>query len=342
MSSIPSTFPQLFDQLVGPRGGRIFLPRRSARDHSEISFQRIAEDVHSLSTGLLDIGIGRGDHVGLVAENRYEWLLIDQALAGLGIVDVPRGSDTTPTEMRFILEHSGCCAAFADNDKVARDLMAMKPELPKLKHVIVMADETKVDGATALGELMATGRAKQEEMANQVKAARTAVMPDDLLTIVYTSGTTAEPKGVMLTHNNVLSNMRVIQEVLHVTENDSFLSVLPAWHMYERMMDYLALFSGGVLVYTDRRNLKEDLPKIKPTIFAAVPRVWEILHDGIINHSLKLKGLPGKLLRKGLELSRSKGRGQLGTVQKLQHRLIDKIVLQKVRVGVLVCRPGAR
>ena len=334
MSSIPSTFPQLFDQLVGPRGGRIFLPRRSARDHSEISFQRIAEDVHSLSTGLLDIGIGRGDHVGLVAENRYEWLLIDQALAGLGIVDVPRGSDTTPTEMRFILEHSGCCAAFADNDKVARDLMAMKPELPKLKHVIVMADETKVDGATALGELMATGRAKQEEMANQVKAARTAVMPDDLLTIVYTSGTTAEPKGVMLTHNNVLSNMRVIQEVLHVTENDSFLSVLPAWHMYERMMDYLALFSGGVLVYTDRRNLKEDLPKIKPTIFAAVPRVWEILHDGIINHSLKLKGLPGKLLRKGLELSRSKGRGQLGTVQKLQHRLIDKIVLQKVRVGV--------
>lgn len=334
MSSIPSTFPQLFDQLVGPRGGRIFLPRRSARDHSEISFQRIAEDVHSLSTGLLDIGIGRGDHVGLVAENRYEWLLIDQALAGLGIVDVPRGSDTTPTEMRFILEHSGCCAAFADSDKVARDLMAMKPELPKLKHVIVMADETKVDGATALGELMATGRAKQEEMANQVKAARTAVMPDDLLTIVYTSGTTAEPKGVMLTHNNVLSNMRVIQEVLHVTENDSFLSVLPAWHMYERMMDYLALFSGGVLVYTDRRNLKEDLPKIKPTIFAAVPRVWEILHDGIINHSLKLKGLPGKLLRKGLELSRSKGRGQLGTVQKLQHRLIDKIVLQKVRVGV--------
>ena len=334
MPSIPSTFPQLFDQLVGPRGGRIFLPRRSARDHSEISFQRISEDVNSLSTGLLDIGIGRGDHVGLVAENRYEWLLIDQALSGLGIVDVPRGSDTTPTELRFILEHSGCCAAFADNDKVASDLMAMKPQLPKLQHVIVMADDTKVDGATTLGELMATGRAKQAEMASQVQAARTAVLPDDLLTIVYTSGTTAEPKGVMLTHNNVLSNMRVVQEVLHVTENDSFLSVLPAWHMYERMMDYLALFSGGVLVYTDRRHLKEDLPKIKPTIFAAVPRVWEILHDGIINHSLKLKGLPGKLLRKGLKLSRSKGRGEIGPVQKLQHKLIDKIVLQKVRAGV--------
>lgn len=334
MSSIPSTFPNLLDQHVRPRGERIFLPRRSARDESPISFARVSEDVDSLAAAILELGLARGDHVGLIAENRYEWLLIDQTLAGLGIVDVPRGSDTTPTELQFILAHSGCCAAFADTGKVAKELMAMKAELPKLRHVIVMADETETEGVLALGDLVASGAKKKAEMNAQLQAARAAVQPSDLLTIVYTSGTTAEPKGVMLTHANVISNMRMVQDVLQVTENDSFLSVLPAWHMYERMMDYLALFTGGVLVYTDRRRLKEDLPKIKPTVFAAVPRVWEILHDGIVNHSLKLKGVPGKLLRKGLTLSRQKGRGKLGMLQRLQHKIIDGIVLKKIRGNV--------
>ena len=334
MPSIPSTFPQLFEQSVGPRGDRVFLPRRSARDHSPITFGRIAQDVDFLATALLDLGLSRGDHVGLIAENRYEWLLVDLTMTGLGIVDVPRGSDTTPTELQFILAHSGCCAAFAEDDKVARELIAMQPQLPKLRHIIVMADRTAVEGAITLQDLLTTGASKRDALAEPLRQARAAVQHDDLLTIVYTSGTTAEPKGVMLTHDNVLSNLRVVQEVLHVTENDSFLSVLPAWHMYERIMDYLALFSGGVLVYTDRRSLKDDLPKIKPTIFAAVPRVWEILHDGIVNHSLKLKGVPGKLLRKGLALSRRAGGGKLGLAQRVQHKLIDKLVLKKVRASV--------
>jgi len=331
MSSTPTTFPSLIDQYVRPRGERIFLPRRSARDKSPISFARIAEDVDSLAIAIMELGIKRGDHVGLIAENRYEWLLIDQALAGLGIVNVPRGSDTTPTELQFILAHSGCNAVFADTEQVAKDLMAMKAKLPQLKHIIVMADETKVEGALALGSLVTSGAAQKSGMATTLRETRDAVQPSDLLTIVYTSGTTAEPKGVMLTHDNVISNMRMVQDVLHVTENDSFLSVLPAWHMYERMMDYLALFSGGALIYTDRRHLKEDLPKIKPTVFAAVPRIWEILHDGIINHSLKLKGIPGKLLRMGLKLSRQKGQGKLSVLQGLQHKLINALVLKKIR-----------
>lgn len=334
MPPISSTFPQLFDQLVRPRGERVFLPRRSARDHSPISFLRLATDVDSLAAALLGLGLGRGDHVGLIAENRYEWLLIDQALVGLGIVDVPRGSDTTPTELQFILAHSGCTAVFAEDDRVAAELIEMKGELPKLKHVIVMADATTVEGALTLGELLANGVAAGEAGIEKVRSARQLVQGSDLLTIVYTSGTTAEPKGVMLTHDNVQCNMHAVKDVLQVTENDTFLSVLPAWHMYERMMDYLALFSGGELTYTDRRRLKEDLPIVKPTIFAAVPRVWEILHDGIVNHSLKLKGIPGKLLRRGLALSRGKGSGKLSMLQRLQHKLIDRIVLQKVRTGV--------
>ena len=106
MSSFPTTIPELLDQLVRDRGDQVFLPRRTAQDHTPISFGRLAHDVDALATALLDLGLRRGDHVGLVAENRYEWLLIDMALASIGVVDVPRGSDTTPTELQFILEHS--------------------------------------------------------------------------------------------------------------------------------------------------------------------------------------------------------------------------------------------
>ena len=334
MPSFPSTFPELLDQLVRDRGERVFLPRRTAQDHTPISFRRVADDVNALASALLDLGLSRGDRVGIVAENRYEWLAIDLALASIGVVDVPRGSDTTPTELKFILQHSGSCAAFAENDKVAADLLAMRAELPALQHVIVMADATAVDGALALGDLFASGAKKRDDAPDRLAAARAAVDAEDLLTIVYTSGTTAEPKGVMLSHRNVLSNMFTCIEVLHVSEEDSFLSVLPAWHMYERIMDYLALATGGQLVYTDRRRIKEDLKAVRPTIFAAVPRIWEMLHDGIVNSALKLEGLQGKLFRRCLAVSRRVGAGTPSLLDRLQFAVLDRIVNKKVRAGL--------
>lgn len=334
MPSFPSTFPQLLDQLVRDRGDRVFLPRRTAQDHSPISFGRIASDVDALAAALLDLGLKRGDHVGLVAENRYEWLLIDLAMASLGVVDVPRGVDTTPTELQFILEHSGSCAAFAENEKVAADLVAMQQALPDLRHVIVMADETSVDGALALGDLVQKGAALMQSSGEALQAARAAVDPEDLLTIVYTSGTTAEPKGVMLSHRNVLSNIQTCVDVLHVTDQDTFLSVLPAWHMYERIMDYLALATGGQLTYTDRRRIKDDLKAVRPTIFAAVPRIWEMLHDGVVNTALKLPGLQGKLFRRCLAVSRKVGAGKASLLERLQHAALDRIVNKKVRAGL--------
>ena len=334
MPSFPSTFPQLLDQLVRDRGDRVFLPRRTAQDHSPISFGRIASDVDALAAALLDLGLKRGDHVGLVAENRYEWLLIDLAMASLGVVDVPRGVDTTPTELQFIMEHSGSCAAFAENEKVAADLVAMQQALPDLRHVIVMADETSVDGALALGDLVQKGAALMQSSGEALQAARAAVDPEDLLTIVYTSGTTAEPKGVMLSHRNVLSNIQTCVDVLHVTDQDTFLSVLPAWHMYERIMDYLALATGGQLTYTDRRRIKDDLKAVRPTIFAAVPRIWEMLHDGVVNTALKLPGLQGKLFRRCLAVSRKVGAGKASLLERLQHAALDRIVNKKVRAGL--------
>jgi long-chain acyl-CoA synthetase len=335
MAAVPTTFPALLRDVVAPRGAATFLPRRRASDPRPVAFGELARDVDALAAALLGGGAGsnvrRGDRVGVIAENRYEWLLVDQALASLGAVSVPRGVDTTPKELQFLLRHSGCSLAFADDDRVARELLALRGELPALRGVVVMQDRTEVAGAQALGDLLRAGAAAANTGAGELAAARAAVTPDDLLTIVYTSGTTAEPKGVMLSHRNVLTNVAVVTEVLHVTAADSFLSVLPAWHMYERIMDYLALATGAQLVYTDRRRIKEDLAGVKPTVFAAVPRIWEMLHDGLVGHAQKLPGLKGKLLRRGLSLSRAVGSGRANLGQRLAHAVLDRVVLEKVR-----------
>lgn len=323
----PSTFPQLLQQCVRPHGERVFLPRRRAAEPTPITFAALLAEVDALASALLDLGIARGDRIALIAENRYEWLLVDQALASIGAIGVPRGVDTSPRELHTILRHSGCRFAFADDDRVAGELLAAAAELPALEQVVVMQPSTTT-AARSLGELLRSGSRPSRERLAQ---ARAAVQPDDLLTIVYTSGTTAEPKGVMLTHANVLSNLRIVTEVLAVTPEDCFLSVLPAWHMYERILDYVAFANGSQLVYTERRKIKEDLLAVRPTVFAAVPRIWEMLHDGVVGQAGKLAGLRGRLLRYGLQLARLAGSGRANLGQRVLHRLWDPLVLRKVR-----------
>ena len=325
--SVPTTFPALLEH-AALRGDRVFLPRRRALSQEPISFARFASDVNALASTLLAAGVRRGDRVGLMAENRYEWLLVDQALASLGAIDVPRGSDTSPQEMRFILNHSGCTSVFVEDDRLAHELIGARADLPRVERIVVMQDRTAVPGAQSLGELLKRGEAEHRD--DRLATARAAVQAEDLLTIVYTSGTTADPKGVMLTHHNVLHNVHTVAGVLHITGDDSFLSVLPAWHMYERVMDYLALATGAQLVYTDRRHIKDDLAVVKPTVFAAVPRIWEMLHDAIAGHAQKLKGVRGSMLRGSLRLARAVGSQRANLGQRVLHKGAKALVLKKV------------
>lgn len=329
-SRAPRTFPELVDTIVRQHGDRLFLPRRRARVDSPVTFRQLVGDVEQLAAGLLSLGIARGDRVGLLGENRYEWLLADLGTTFCGAVDVPRGSDTSPGEMAFILQHSGCRTAFAEDEATAAALRGHRDRLPALEHVVVLADETGLEGVLTLPALMARGRALLENEPSRLPAATAAVQPDDLLTLVYTSGTTAEPKGVMLTHHNVLSNVVAVTEVLDITADDTFLSVLPAWHMYERIMDYLALAAGARLVYTDRRHIKEDLQATSPTVFAAVPRVWETIHDGLVAHAHRQKGIGGAVLRRVLALCRDVGGRRAGPFARACHAVARRTVLPRI------------
>ena len=135
----------------------------------------------------------------------------------------------------------------------------------------------------------------------------------------------------MLTHHNILQNMRQARAVLHLTGQDKMLSLLPAWHAYERMLDYVAMAVGATLTYTDRRRIKEDLKKVQPTVFAAVPRIWEMLHDGIVTHGKKLDGLKGKILRKSLSAAREVGGGRGSPWTRMVHRFASRKIYPTIR-----------
>lgn len=333
-TSWPRTFPRLVQWAAARYGDRVFLPRRTSRGGEPVTFAALAEDVVRVAEGLAACGVGRGDRVAILAENRYEWLLADLATVFLGAIDVPRGADTSPAEMREILGHAGCRFAFVDDDRLAREVLGLSDDLPELGHVCVLRDRTMVSGAFSLPELRARGERWSERHPDRVADVAAAVSPEDVLTIVYTSGTTAEPKGVMLTHDNVLSNVFVCGRILRFGRDDVLLSLLPSWHMYERTMEYVALERGATMVYTDRRRMKEDFRTVRPTAFAAVPRVWEMVHDGIVGSVARLRGPRRALMQLVLRTCRRVGAREAKPLDRLLHRIFSRTVLPRIHDAV--------
>ncbi len=329
----PVTYPQTFGQLLERSaerfGDRTFLPRQHARGGEPVSFRALRDEVRTLAAGLASLGISHGDRVALISENRAAWLAADLAIASLGAVDVPRGVDTAPAELAFILRHSAARLALVENDAVAGELARLRAELPALEGIGSLQEQTEVEGVDSLAALRRRGERWLADHRGELEARASAVSGDDLLTIVYTSGTTAEPKGVMLTHGNVLSNVRTVNMVLDLGASDRFLSALPPWHMYERMMDYVALAVGAELVYTDRRRIKEDLGAMRPTLFAAVPRIWETIYDGIVGHTNKLPPAKRKMMLGVLQLCQRVGGRRANWRDRATHRLLRATLLPK-------------
>lgn len=329
--TFPATLPELLARSAARFQDRVFLSRRDSRVHEPVTFGQLAADVKTVAAGLAASGVSAADRIGLMSENRYEWLLVDLACASIGAVDVPRGADTAPAEMEFILEHSGCRAIFVETNRLAAEMQKKIGELPALEAVFSMERDGAPAGVTSLSELMRRGEAWLADNPEGVDERTEKVSPNDLLTIVYTSGTTADPKGVMLTHGNVLSNVRTVDMVIEFDETDRFLSVLPPWHVYERIMDYIALGAGSELVYTDRRQVKEDLGRVQPTIFAAVPRFWESIHDALVTKFQKLPPRKRALMTFALDSCRRFGAGEARLADRLLRFLIERTLVRRFR-----------
>ncbi len=262
-------------------------------DFQPTGFQALRSEVAVVAAGLAAAGVARGDHVGLICDTRKEWLLVDQALLGLGAVDVPRGSDSTADEIAYILDHADCKTACVENAAQLAKVTGIKERLPQLGRAVVL-DAAELDSAgraaakaqglevLSLDEVVRSGGepAKAESL---FRAEAAQGKPDDLATIIYTSGTTGEPKGVMLTHRNFVYQIDAIPDSIAIGPGDLLLSVLPVWHSYERIIEYAALFSGAGIAYSKpiREVMLADLAAVNPTFFPTVPRIWEGVRAGV-------------------------------------------------------------
>lgn len=338
-----------------------FATRGSGKVFVSSSFADVFQQAYRLASALIDLGLAPREHVALFADNRYEWILSDLAVILCGAADVPRGSDVTESEMSYIVAHADARFAIVENENVLRKLESVRSHLPKLETIIVM-DGSGVTGVKkersglyTLSDLLSrpglNGRHREEidKRVNEIRG-------DDLFTLIYTSGTTGAPKGVQLTHANMVS--QITGNPFRISPEDRILSILPVWHIFERVFEMFAMANGCCTYYTNVRNLREDMAIVKPTFMASAPRLWESVYQGILTNvgksspvrkflfslaagvAKRFRGAVRILTRRELRLKKGAfaltiGRWVLALVSVpvflLPFLLLDTLVLRKIR-----------
>ena len=246
--------------------------------------------VCNVAAGLSELGIEHGVHVGIVSDNRPQWLVADLAILSIGAIDVPRGSDSTPTEIAFILSHAECPVALVEDAAQLEKVLGISAQLPALRRLILLdasvAPTSKRVGTIEITTLQAVAELGAQRLQRDPQCVDQAIdrgCSDDIATIIYTSGATGQPKGVMLDNVNFLHQIRSLTIPLKFGPDDLFFSVLPVWHVYERTVEYIGIFAGATLAYSQPipQVMVEDIGRVKPTVFPSVPRIWIAIRDGI-------------------------------------------------------------
>ncbi|MEP6507038.1 MAG: long-chain fatty acid--CoA ligase [Gemmatimonadales bacterium] len=252
-----------------------------------ISHGEVAAQVQRIALGLGTLGMASGDRVAILSENRPEWLIADYACLNCGITDVPIYPTLPADQVAYILKDAGTVAIFVSNIEQAVKISAIRHEVPSLQHVIAF-DEIGDAADMTLGALSKTGAAVENAaMLAAYRARADAVKPDDIATLIYTSGTTGAPKGVMLSHDNIHSNVEATRCKIPFDGNDVALSFLPLSHIFERTGDYLLFATGSSIAYAESIDtVPIDMQTVRPTIVFSVPRLYEKMYARVLQNGL--------------------------------------------------------
>jgi long-chain acyl-CoA synthetase len=258
-----------------------FAIRDGATNWKPVTFSELYQQGLELATGLIELGVKARDHVGLFGDNRFEWILSDCAVQICGAADVPRGRDVSDEELVYIIDHAGIEVTFAETVELQNRIIRLKGQLPGVREIILLDPKgTPHPDAKTIEQVRELGAALRNKGDRRAEERIQGILPDDLFTLIYTSGTTGRPKGVMLTHANMISQIRNIPG-LHNT-SDRVLSVLPIWHIFERVIEMYTISFGGCTYYSSITTLGDDMRNVEPTFMASAPRLWEKLHERII------------------------------------------------------------
>lgn len=346
---------EIWDLVVSQFGDIIALSDPHSQPKVELTYREVDKYIKQFAAGLQSLAIASGEKIALFSDNSPRWLIADQGIILNGCVDAVRSSQADREELLYILSHSDSVVL------VIQDLATLKklqPELTefKLKSIILLSDEV------IEGEFSQPIYNFEQFMTLGANHNFTPVSKnlDDLATLIYTSGTTGQPKGVMLTHGNLLHQVRYLETVIKPLPCDRILSILPSWHSYERAAEYFLLSRGTTLIYTNIRYFKGDLKEYRPHHMVGVPRLWESIYEGVQKQfrdgsktqqkivffflSVSEKYLEATRISKGLTLQKLNPTSLEKIIAQIQaltlfpfHKLGDKLVYQKIRDGVGGC-----
>ena len=304
--------------------------------YQPMAWDAVADQVRRLAAGLRAIGVGEGDRVVLVAENRPEWLICDLAIMAAGAVTVPAYITNTADDHRHILTDSGAVGAIVSKPALFRRLWPAVLQAEAARFVIAIEpDETHADDTVALhswDEILSIGNEPPEALAARIEAQRR----DDVACLIYTSGTAGSPRGVMQTHGGIMCNCKGAFRLLESVglEDEVFLSFLPLSHSYEHSCgQFFPLTIGAQIYYAEGiEALTRNLTEVHPTIMTAVPRLYEMMRMRINRDLSRRGGLSQRLFEKAVALGRKRyEHGRLGPIDALQDLVVDRLVRSKVR-----------
>ncbi|HJS43504.1 MAG TPA: long-chain fatty acid--CoA ligase [Gemmatimonadales bacterium] len=319
--------PAAFRSKVG--GAWVAMTHREALDR-----------VQAISLGLRELGVAPGNTVAIISENRPEWALADYACLATRAADVPIYPTLTAKQTEYILKDSESVAVFCSTAAQLEKVLQVKGSLPHLRHVIVFdagaAALRSPPAAMSLAELEGRGRGAAGRYPDWRHEALSA-QPDDLATLIYTSGTTGDPKGVMLTHYNIWSNVQACLQIIPIGGGDECLSMLPLSHSYERMVDY-TLFQAGVIInYAESFDtVAANLQEVKPTVVLSVPRLYEKVYARVLENALS-----GSAIKRSIFFWAKRAGEQWATLSlagvpvpgalAIKKKLADRLVFSKLR-----------
>jgi len=337
-----SSVAAVFQKQVKRYGSRACVGYKKDGAYREISWDEMNERIRSMGSYLISLGTEPGRNVGLFSPNRYEWWVADQAILSIGAVNVPIYATNSAEEALYILEKSECRVCFAGSREHMERVLKARKSYPALEHIIVFDEiEDKPDGVVTFSEALEKGGADRRD--EEIDRRLGQIKQEDLASILYTSGTTGPPKGVMLSHKNFLSN---VNQILHdfdhlLNDQDVLLSFLPLSHSLERTAGYyLAVGIGGTVYFAqDFSTIQENMIEIRPTLIVSVPRLYEKIHSGILAKVGEASPVKRALFSWAIKVARDNlpyvctARERAGFL-KTRFSLADKIIFSKLKAAL--------
>ncbi len=271
-SSLPEVWPLAADRY----GDQLAIDDPHNQPSTQMTYRDLWDKIRQFAAGLQSLGLSPEDHVALFADNSHRWLIADQGIMAAGGIDAVRSAQAETEELRYIAEHSDSKALILQDIKLWQRLQDRIQGLP-IQFVVLLSDETAPDASPypILNYSQVLDRGQQQTW-HPVPA-----NPDSLATLLYTSGTTGKPKGVMITHRNLMHQIQTLGAVVQPAVGDRVLGLLPTWHTFGRTAEYFLYSQGCTQTYTTIRHIKSDFKQVKPQFMVGVPRVWDSIYEGV-------------------------------------------------------------